>query len=541
MRPTDTDASLVPFAQRVRGLQVTRLVLVSAVLAGVALDAALGVPRDATLADDGVLDATVPVATGVAFLVLTTPTLLALRLRRSWAIAASSLALLGDGLFLAFSTYGPLGFGSLLSALVLLHAVAVTLLSSFRTGLKVAVWHTLLMTSTFQLQEAGVLAGSGGNQVRDLWLLIGALWLLTLSTASFAAVNEREIRRRNYDLLALTRLSLRLETSLRPADVGTALLDAVHDDQGVTRAVLLVASDGRFERLVGVGDTLVADDALDPAAGVMVRRAVDEHRTLRVPTFDPSRDAWLHRALPDARNTFLLPVYAEGGVTAVLVAEHGSALGSRIESRVVGALERYASHAGLALANARLLAQMRRLAETDGLTGVANRRSFDRVMSEEVARLVLERRSVSLVLVDIDHFKALNDSHGHQAGDIVLRDVAQALAVACRPSDTVARYGGEEFAVVLPGVSVTGAEGMAERLRLAVAALGPLDGAVSVTASFGIAHADDPAAAAALVAAADSALYRAKRAGRNRVVVHSEVPPGTTEEGDRMPATAGQR
>lgn len=520
MRTTDTDASLVPFAQRVRGLQVTRLVLVLAALAGMALDATLGVPRDAFPADDGRLDARILAMMSVAFLVLTTPTLLAPRWLRSKAIAASSLALLGDGVFLAVVTYGPLGFGSPLSALVLLHAVAVTLLSSFRTGLKVAVWHTLLMTSTFQLQEAGVIAGSSGIQLGDLWLLIGALWLLTLSTASFAAVNEREIRRRNYDLVALTRLSLRLEASLRPTDVGTALLDAVHDEQGATRAVLLVASDGRLERLVGVGDTLVADDASDPAAGVMVRRAVEEHRTLRVATFDQDRDAWLHQALPGARNTFLLPVYAEGGVVAVLVAEHGSGLGTRVEARVVGALERYASHAGLALANARLLVQMRGLAETDGLTGVANRRSFDRVLGDEVARLVPERRPVSLVLVDIDHFKALNDTHGHQAGDAVLREVAQALAAACRPSDTVARFGGEEFAVVLPGISVTGAQGTAERLRLAVSALQPLDGAVRVTASFGVAHADDPVAAASLVARADVALYDAKRTGRDRVVLH---------------------
>ena len=97
------------------------------------------------------------------------------------------------------------------------------------------------------------------------------------------------------------------------------------------------------------------------------------------------------------------------------------------------------------------LEQVQRLAATDGLTKIANRRTFETTLEREVARAARSAEHLSLVLLDIDHFKRLNDAHGHQAGDEVLRNVAAALSCACRDFDTAARYGGEEFAVVLPG------------------------------------------------------------------------------------------
>ena len=164
------------------------------------------------------------------------------------------------------------------------------------------------------------------------------------------------------------------------------------------------------------------------------------------------------------------------------------------------------------------------LAESDALTGLANRRRFDRVLAQEWRRAQRERQPLALVMVDVDHFKRFNDRYGHPAGDVCLRRVAALLgAAARRPADLAARLGGEEFALLLPGTGLAGAAYLARDLRAAVMALGipHEDGAEGVvTISAGVA-ARRPVASdfdtAALVQAADRALYRAKARGRNGV------------------------
>jgi len=499
-----TESSLVPFIERVRGLQACRVVFVIVLIAGATL---FPVPGGAGVR--------VTIGAGVSYVAVTSLTLLATRVRRKLAVAMFSLALLVDGVFLAGLTYVELGFGSPLVGLVLLHLVAVTLVASFRTGLKMAVWHTLLMTSAFQLQTAGVLEGMSATQ-RHVMVAVAALWFTTLTTAAFASVNERELRRRNYDLAALAKLSLRLEATLLPADVAGALIAAVCADQGVERAVLLGAAGGRLERLAGRGDAPRAVEG-DAAGDQIIRTAVASHRTLRVPGLDAVRDPWLSQALPGASNLILVPFYADGAVGGVVVAEHGSRRGSRVERRVLDMLERYASHAALALNNARLLVQVRELADSDGLTGVANRRTFDRSLQQSLSLAAVRRTPLSLVLVDIDHFKSVNDTYGHQVGDTTLRQVATALTAVCRQTDLLARYGGEEFAIVLPDATAEAAATFAERLRVAVA--GSCDNP-PVTASFGVATTvTGNSDTEWLVATADAALYKSKQDGRNRVTI----------------------
>ena len=179
----------------------------------------------------------------------------------------------------------------------------------------------------------------------------------------------------------------------------------------------------------------------------------------------------------------------------------------------------------------RLEAELRNLATQDGLTGIANRRSFDDVLAREWARALRDGRPLSLLMVDIDYFKRYNDRFGHPAGDECLRRVAQAIAGAVgRAGDQAARYGGEEFALILPNTDAAAAAVVAEKVRCAVAALGlphpASDVAAFVTVSVGAAtviptRASEPSlqhgGAATLVARADKALYQAKAGGRNRV------------------------
>ncbi|MEH6437654.1 sensor domain-containing diguanylate cyclase [Massilia sp. DD77] len=165
---------------------------------------------------------------------------------------------------------------------------------------------------------------------------------------------------------------------------------------------------------------------------------------------------------------------------------------------------------------------LEQLATRDGLTGLANRRCFDDTLHAEWARALRQQQPLSLLMVDVDNFKAYNDAHGHLGGDECLKRVARAVASEMRANDLVARYGGEEFAVILPNQSLKGAAIVAERIRSRVEQLqlpcrfAPCKHVtVSIGAATAIAGPDNNASQ--LVAIADAALYRAKHLGRNRI------------------------
>ena len=167
--------------------------------------------------------------------------------------------------------------------------------------------------------------------------------------------------------------------------------------------------------------------------------------------------------------------------------------------------------------------QLSKLSTTDALTGLRNRRFVDEVLHVETLRASRYGSPLAVLMADIDHFKQVNDRHGHQAGDVVLREVAHILRGNLRVTDVGGRYGGEEFIVILPQNDIEGALQLAERWRAAVEAKPfPIsDGTcIEVTVSIGVAgHREEHTSSADLVAEADAALYEAKQAGRNRVVV----------------------
>jgi diguanylate cyclase (GGDEF)-like protein len=210
-----------------------------------------------------------------------------------------------------------------------------------------------------------------------------------------------------------------------------------------------------------------------------------------------------------------VPIYLYGGCEGVL----------SIQSRSPGAFrpehQRLLESIGLQVAAALQNAHLYEMAMVDGLTGLFVRRYFDARIEEEIERARRYETGFSVVMMDVDDFKALNDTHGHQLGDRVLRGVASIVKANMRGVDTAARYGGEEIALILPRTEMVSALNQAERIRVAIAEhrVATETGVIGVTASFGIAAFPESGAQTAedLVKRADRALYRAKKTGKNRV------------------------
>jgi two-component system cell cycle response regulator len=431
--------------------------------------------------------------------------------------------LIVDGIFLAWMAYLTGGAASALLNVILLHLVTVTLMASFKTGMKLAMWHSLLLLVVYYAQEARMVVPGisdppalTADAFHRLVGFIGVYWVVALATATFSALNERELRRRRYDLEALAKMASSLEMVSEARDVAGTLLEKLMDTFGFGRGVILGKLGNDVSVLAAEGDGMLKQAPLMSADPVMIE-AWRSRRTVLVSKLDTQTNSTLANLLPDGRNAVIVPLTAEGGSVGVVALEHGTALGSRIERRIVSMVERFCSHAALALRNASLVDQLRDMAATDGLTGVANRRTFEAALEVELDRAARSGNALSLLLVDIDHFKNLNDTQGHQAGDEVLKAVAAALKQQSRGFDTPARYGGEEFAVIMPGCDLADAERSAERFRRAIAGAG---NAPNLTASAGVAtfpaHATD---AKGLVQMADAALYESKEKGRDRTTL----------------------
>jgi diguanylate cyclase (GGDEF)-like protein len=221
------------------------------------------------------------------------------------------------------------------------------------------------------------------------------------------------------------------------------------------------------------------------------------------------------------------PITVDGKLWGALGAAYGD---GPIPAGAEQRLERFASLVALAVSNADARDKLSRQASTDPLTGIANRRTFHERLSAEIARAHRYGRPLSLVLIDLDHFKAINDQHGHPAGDRVLVLFAQLLSAYSREGELVARIGGEEFAWLMPETDQHGAYAAAERVRTASEST-PLGDVGTVTLSAGVGSSENTGDADALVRDTDRALYWAKHGGRNMTVIY------THEEDDQRAAT----
>ena len=227
------------------------------------------------------------------------------------------------------------------------------------------------------------------------------------------------------------------------------------------------------------------------------------------------------------------PILREGRAIGILIVYWHEPRPS-LTPRVASLLELFATQAAVVVERADLITRLEDLARTDDLTGLANRRALDEALVRALAVAERAKRPITIALLDLDRFKDFNDSHGHQAGDRLLRSAARAWLTALRPSDTLARFGGEEFLVVIPDADLAAGMALVERLRSLVPE--------RQTVSAGVAAWDGQEAMAELVARADAALYRAKGRGRNQVVAAApgDPEPPTRDRGD-APARLGLR
>ncbi len=296
----------------------------------------------------------------------------------------------------------------------------------------------------------------------------------------------------------------------REMDVAQAMLLAAVTDPArpVSPALpaLFLAPPARLEARARVFlDTALLLAQNSRGAPLEIRLAAPEKQFLLTEAFGP-----LMVAYEDA--TTLFQAETEGGNRRLLAVQIAAAAATVALLTLLWAVVFRPMRAGILGLNARLEA----LAVRDELTGLFNRRKLNEMLAHEVALAHRHGHALSLVIFDLDHFKKVNDTCGHQTGDAVLRESAARAARQVRATDTLARWGGEEFCLVLPHTGLTAAAGVAEKVRCAFADA-PFACPQPVTASFGAAELRPDETPERLAARADGALYRAKEQGRNRV------------------------
>jgi diguanylate cyclase (GGDEF)-like protein len=514
--------------QRFEALQVVRLCMVVLVVAAAAL-----VPEQLGLTVKQVLPISF-VYLAVCLLGQVGDHLLVKRPKRSRAPLQQMLLPI-DSVYLAMLTVPSGGAQSDFILLFAVQLVAVTLLASPRTGVRLALWDSVLLISISVLGLEGpvgqflgapqvVTPSSGAVAVR----IIG-LWAVAVSTAYFSALSERELRRSKAQLDALTQMASEMERVMEAShgadEIAAVLLQTVLGPFLFKQVAIVWERSGRsMAARYSAGEQSVSPVSLGPLeegalGGGVAARALAENAPVLVRKLSHEHDGVIQTMMPEATNVVVVPLRAGRERLGVLVAEAGPPFSRRVSRRSLEMLNRFAAHAALALNNADLKAEVARLAASDSLTGLANRRALSSALMREAARTVRTKEPLSLAVIDVDHFKAVNDSFGHIVGDEVLRQVADAMARNVRDVDLVARYGGEEFAIVLPNCGSDGALAVVERVRAAVESAATV---TKVTVSAGIATSlGDGSDSESLMAAADGALYVSKRAGRDRVTLAS--------------------
>ncbi len=431
------------------------------------------------------------------------------------------------------------GAASPFTPLVVVVAALPLIAFGARTGLRAAVATTVALgwvwaSSPDVVATEGAVDVPRAALVADTRILVALLatWGAVAAVAMLTRVVEADLRRAASDIDALHRIGRAMDPDQGPDGIARRLVAAVVDHLGADAASVWLGDRTRVGLILSAetGHTTLDPDQLEVPRNGLIAQAL-EQRGVVVGTADGPL-AQVH-----GEDTTIAVVALRGdapGGHGVLVLAPSQGRRSRIlrDTRWVQAVEELATDVGDALDDAHAMAHLRTLARTDSVTGMPNHRVLQERLRVEVERL--QRRvtrgqsaALSFAIFDLDHFKRINDTHGHPTGDAVLAAIAEAVGHAARAADVVCRYGGEEFAIVLVDTGPDEAREACERFRAVVASVrvpAPDGSLVKVTASFGVASmAGLGVDRSSLIAAADHAMYEAKEAGRNRVVAHGLV------------------
>lgn len=368
---------------------------------------------------------------------------------------------------------------------------------------------------------------TGGPELADLATALNAM------RVELARQLEELARSRDQLRGTLDRLGLTLSSSLDLNRTLAVVVETTLDTLGADRALLLLLTPERDALFCKVARGVTPPPAIDLGDGVVGHVARDAVPVL-LPG-DDERGVPAHaKSEPSSASQIAVPLLGRGRVLGVMTLLRDDP-DNPFTRTDLDTIRSFAAQASVAIENVLLHREARRLSVTDSLTGLWNFRYFQLQAERELESATRFDRQLALVIIDIDHFKVVNDEYGHQVGDTVLAEIAARIRSATRVPDVVARYGGEEFVVLLPGTGFRGAIATAERIRRAIAdepidvrgtpvavsgqETRPAPGDLAVTCSAGVAaFPDHGRTVAALLRSADAAMYVAKQQGRDRVV-----------------------
>ena len=358
-----------------------------------------------------------------------------------------------------------------------------------------------------------------------------AFWVFAVALAAFSAINERELRQRRADLEAVVRIGIQIEDEGDPVRQAAIVLDGLIGPYALARGLVIGADDDGLVVLGARGISVEprTEIPLDP----IVRRAWAEGRPITQSWLDRGTDPGLSWLMKNARRLIVAPMLADGRPVGAIVLERRYGQRPGLEQRTARVAAQVAAMTAVNVRNAVLLRRVRDVDERDPLTGAPNRRTFQASLQRAVwSGGKRGTRTSSVLFIDLDGLGAVNEAHGFAVGDALLVAVARRVESLIRDGDVFARLDGDEFAILTQDVpDLRRSRAMADRLVEELGAPFVLDDVtLSITASIGIAGADDAESAADLARNADVAMYMVKAGGRGGVAVFDPAMPTEIRE-----------